>query len=543
MAEKGTIYTVKITDISSDGSGVGNIDGQVIFVPFTAIGDVIEAEVVKVKSSYAIGKLINIIEMSGDRVNPGCVIYKECGGCHLQHIDYDEQINIKKNFIESAMGRIGGFDGIECDEMLRMDSPYRYRNKCIFSIGRGKSGEPVSGFFARGTHDIVESSDCIVSNEISAKINKAVVEYMKECNAEPYDESTHLGLIRRVFIRNARETGEIMTVIAVNGNNIPKREKLIKRLKAVSEKIVSIYININKDRGSMLLGRENKLVYGKESISDKLCGTWFEISPNSFYQINPYMTEKLYNKALEYAQIRDKDKVLDVYCGIGTISLAAAKSAKSVTGIEIVKQAIADAKKNAANNGINNVRFYAESAEKAVPRLIRSGLSPDIVIIDPPRKGSDQKTLQAIVSAEPKRIVYVSCNPATLARDAKYLAENGYTPEKLCGVDMFPHTCHVETVCQLVLRRSPVHINIDVDVEELVQDKRGQATYEQIKAYVMEHSGLKVSSLYIAQIKRKCGIIERENYNKPKSKDMKQLICPPEKEAAIKDALTHFGMI
>lgn len=446
MAEKGKIYTVRITDISSDGNGVGNIDGQVIFVPFTAIGDLVETEAVKVKSSYAVGRLIKIIEPSLDRIEPKCGIYEECGGCHLQHIKYDEQKKIKRNFIESAMQRIGGFDGIKCDEMLSMEEPYRYRNKCIFSIGRGSNGEPVSGFFARGTHSIAESSDCIVGSEINTEINNAILEYMKECNIEPYDEKTHSGLVRRVFIRSAKETGEIMTVVAVNGNNIPKREKLIKKLRAVSSDIVSIYININKEKGSTLLGRENRLIYGREYISDKLCGTWFKISPNSFYQINPYMTEKLYNKALEYAQITDNDKVLDVYCGIGTISLAAAKQAKSVTGIEIVKQAIKDAEENAVSNEIVNARFYAESAEKAVPRLISSGFSPDIVIIDPPRKGSDEKTLKAIISAQPKRIIYVSCNPATLARDVKYLAANGYGPKKICGVDMFPHTCHVETV-------------------------------------------------------------------------------------------------
>lgn len=277
-------------------------------------------------------------------------------------------------------------------------------------------------------------------------IYAAVLEYMSEAAVKPYDEAKHSGLIRRVFIRSAQKTGEIMVVISINGNSIPNRERLIKRLRAACKNIVSIYININKERGNAVLGRENKLIFGKSEISDVLCGISFGISPHSFFQINPYMTEELYGKALELADISADDIVLDVYCGIGTISLAAAKHAGHVTGIEIVDQAIADARRNAENNNISNVKFYAESAEKAVPRLIENGMTPDIVILDPPRKGSDEKTLSAIADAMPKRIVYVSCNPSTLARDAKYLASRGYTPTHTVGVDMFPQTCHVETV-------------------------------------------------------------------------------------------------
>lgn len=446
MVKKNEHSIIEITDISSDGNGVGAIDGFTVFVPMTAIGDKAEIIVVKVLSSYAVGRMMKLIEPSPDRQDAPCPVFKRCGGCHLQHINYKAQLNVKKNFIEAAFRRIGGFAGFECDEIIGMDEPFRYRNKCIFPIGADKSGEIISGFYARRSHDIIPIEDCIAGSELNRHINNAVLEYMRENNISVYDEAKHTGIVRRVFIRSAVTTGETMVVLSVNSDNIPRRERLIKKLRAVSEDIVSIYININKTKTNNVLGRENKLIYGKEVICDTLCGIEFKISPHSFYQINPIMTEKLYGKALELADISKDDTVMDIYCGIGTISLAAAKKAKSVIGVEIVEQAIINAWENAENNGITNAVFYAESAEDAVPRLIDDGIRPDVVILDPPRKGSDTATLNAIVSAAPKRIVYVSCNVSTLARDAKLLAEHGYIPQKCIGVDMFPHTCHVETV-------------------------------------------------------------------------------------------------
>ena len=463
MVEKNKRYIIEITDISSDGNGVGNKDGFAVFVPMTAIGDVCEVLIVKVLSHYAIGRLMEIKTPSPDRVKPECGSYKRCGGCHLQHIDYAAQLRIKKNFVDSAMQRIGGFADFACDEILGMESPKRYRNKCVYPIGTDKAGGIISGFYARRSHDIIEVGDCILGGEINERINAAVLSYMRENNVLPYDEKTHTGLVRRTFIRTSGTTGgagnldmltggltQIMVVISINGDTIPRRERLIKRLRAVSEDIVSIYININKEKNNTVLGRDNKLIYGKAAISDTLCGIRFEISPQSFYQVNPYMTERLYDKALEYAEITPGDTVLDVYCGIGTISLAAAARAKKAVGIEIVRQAIENAKENAKNNGIENAEFFADSAENAVPNLIESGMRPDIVILDPPRKGSDEKTLGAIAAAAPKRIVYVSCNPSTLARDTKYLSTLGFAPVRATAVDMFPHTCHVEAIICLI---------------------------------------------------------------------------------------------
>lgn len=456
MVEKNKHYNIEITDVSSDGNGVGSIDGFTVFVPMTVTGDTVEIVVVKVLSHYAIGRMINIITSSPMRKEPECPVFKRCGGCHLQHIKHENQLEIKRSFIEAAMQRIGGFDGFKCDEIIGMEKPERYRNKCIFPIGMDKSGETVSGFYAKRSHEIIPVTDCMAGAEVNGKIVDAVKEYMAEVNIKPYDEAKHKGLIRRVFVRDGRNSGEIMVVVSVNGKNIPKREVLIKKLRAVSDNIVSIFINVNEKRTNNVLGEENKLIFGKPEIEDTLCGIKFRISPHSFYQINPVMTEKLYGKALEYAEITENDKVLDVYCGIGTISLAASKTAKHVTGIEIVEQAVRDAKKNAENNGITNVEFFADSAENAVPKLIESGMRPDVVIIDPPRKGSDEATLKAIASAEPKRIVYVSCNASTLARDAKFLAELGYIPTKCIGVDMFPQTNHIESVALLVRTDSAI---------------------------------------------------------------------------------------
>ncbi len=543
MVEKNKHYEIEIMGVSSDGNGVGAVDGFTVFVPMTVTGDVCDVVIVKVLSRYAIGRAMEITKASPIRKEPVCPAYKGCGGCHLQHIEYNAQLEIKRGFVDSAMQRIGGFSELYSDAVIGMECPERYRNKCIFPIGVDKVGEVVAGFYRRRSHDIIPVSDCMVSSEINAKIVEAVKEYITECGVSVYDEATKKGLVRRVFIRDGKVSGEIMVVLSVNGMSIPKKDILVGKLLAASDRIVSVYLNVNETHGNTVLGRENKLLYGRSVICDTLMGLEFEISPHSFYQINPEMTEKLYSKALEYAEITDKDTVLDVYCGIGTISLVAAGSAKRVIGIEIVPEAIEDARKNARSNGIENAEFYADSAENAVPRLIEAGLRPDVVILDPPRKGSDEATLKAIAQARPERIVYVSCNVATLARDANYLSELGYAPVKCVGVDMFPNTIHVETVVLLSQLKPDDIIEVDIDLDELdITSSESKATYEEIKAYVLDKYGFKVSSLYIAQIKTKYGIKDGVNYNISK-KGSRVPTCPPDKEQAIADALKYFKMI
>ena len=446
MVKKDEYYTIEITGISSDGNGVGTVDGFTVFVPYTAAGDTAKICIDKVFPRYATGHLKKVITPSHNRQEPPCPMFYECGGCHIQHIKYPAQLDAKRGIIESAFRRIGGFTDFRCDDMVGMTTSERYRNKCIFQIGKDKTGRLIYGFYANKSHSVIPVEDCFTGIKENAILCQALVSYMNENNVSAYDDKTGKGIVKRLFVRKAVTTGEIMTAVSINDGDLPNREKLIKKLVGSDSNIKSIYININKDKRNSGLGRKNILIYGSPEISDTLCGAEFGISPQSFFQINPYMTEKLYNRALEYADISKSDIVLDVYCGIGTISLAAEKKAGHVTGIEVVAQAVSDARKNAERNGINNAEFLSDSAENAVPHLIENGMKPDIVILDPPRKGSDEATLCSIVKAAPKRIVYVSCNPATLARDAKYLAENGYTPVKCTGVDMFPHTNHVETV-------------------------------------------------------------------------------------------------
>lgn len=443
--EKNKEYTVKIEAVSSDGNGVAHIDGFAIFIPQTAEGDEVKILVVKVQKRFAYGKVLEIINPSPMRQEVDCKHYKRCGGCQIRHIKYEAQLEIKKNIIENAMRRIGGFEDFCVDGITGMEKPERYRNKMVFPVGVADD-KNVCGFYAQRSHDIIPLDDCSIGDAINKEINSAVIEYMNENNVSAYDEANHSGIVRRVFTRKSFSTGEIMVVISANTKKLPQSEKLIEKLRKISDKIVSIILNINMKRNNLVITEENITLWGEDRISDTLGGVKFMISPQSFFQVNPVQTEKLYSKALEYAQFDDSMSVMDIYCGIGTISLCSAKRAKSVIGVEIVEKAIVDAKENAEINGITNAEFYADSAENIVPTLIENGETPDVVILDPPRKGSDEATLSAIVKAQPQRIVYVSCNPATLARDARFLADNGYTVTHSHAFDLFPHTTHVETV-------------------------------------------------------------------------------------------------
>lgn len=448
--KKNEIYKIIINDVSSDGNGVGNIDGFVVFVPGTVTGDEAEILIVKVQKSYAYGKVINIIKPSELRRDALCTVFGKCGGCSLMHIKYDYQLKIKRTIINNALKRIGGVEH-EVDEMIGGDSQFRYRNKMIFPVGEDLKGNTVCGFYRGRSHDIIPLEDCYLGDECNAKIIGAVKEYMKECSIKAYSEKHHSGIIRKVFTRKGAISGEIMVVISANADMIPEKDRLVEKLLKVSKKIVSIILNINKKRTNLVLGDKNTVLFGKNTITDTLCGIEYEISPHSFYQINHEQTERLYNKALEYAEIDKNDFVMDIYCGIGTISLSASKKAKRVMGVEIVQQAIEDAKKNAKRNDIENAEFICADAAQLVPKLIEKGIKPDVVILDPPRKGSDNKTLISIASVNPDRIVYISCNPATLARDCSLLREHGYEVRKVCGVDMFANTNHVEC-CVLLCR-------------------------------------------------------------------------------------------
>ncbi len=407
-------------------------------MPQTVPGDEIELLVLKTNKNYGYAKVAEIITPSPLRTNPPCEHFAKCGGCQLMTIEYNTQLEFKKNIVRDALSRLGKID-LEPD-IIGMTYPERYRNKMVFPFAPDGSW----GFYRQRSHDVIPLNDCLLGDKLNTEIMNAISSHIKKHNISVYDENSHKGIMRRAFLRTTEN--EVMVVISANGDSIPKSDELIKSITAISPKISSIILNINKKRTNLVLGDKNVTLWGKDVLSASLCGLSYEISPHSFFQINPVQTEKLYNKAIELAAITENDTVLDVYCGIGTISLTAAKNAKWVIGVEIVPEAIENAKENAKRNGIENAEFYCSAAEDIVPKLLGDDLSPDIVILDPPRKGSDEKTLSAIVTAKPKRIVYVSCNPATLARDAQFLAENGYTPKSVTAVDMFPHTVHVESV-------------------------------------------------------------------------------------------------
>lgn len=443
--EKNKEYEINIEGVTSEGMGVGHVDGFCVFVPSTVAGDIVKALIVKVKTGYAYAKCIQLLKKSDYRQTPICGAFSKCGGCQLMHIKYDEQLKIKKEIIENALKRIGGLD-VDVVQMLGAENELRYRNKMIFPIGCNNNHNKLCGFYRERSHDIIPLDDCFLGDEINAEIIKIVMDFIKKHNITVYNEKAHTGIVRRLFIRKGYYANEVMVVISINAKTLPHCAELANALSALSEQIKSVILNINTKKTNAVLGDKNVVIFGKDTICDYLCSLKYEISPHSFYQINPQQTEKLYNKVIELADIKQSDTVMDLYCGIGTISLCAAKKAKQVIGVEIVEQAILNARKNAKNNKIENAVFYASEAEKIVPKLIKEGNKPNIVILDPPRKGSDEITLGAIIKSAPEKIVYVSCNPATLARDLKFLCNNGYKIITIYGLDLFPQTVHVETV-------------------------------------------------------------------------------------------------
>lgn len=552
---KNDIVTVEITDIGVSGEGIGHVDGYTLFIKDAVIGDVVEAKVMKAKKNYGYARLMKVITPSEYRVEPKCVFARRCGGCQIQEMSYDRQLVFKDQKIRGNLERIGGFTKDQIDTVMQpvvgMEHPFGYRNKAQFPFGTDKEGNPITGFYAGRTHDIIANTDCALGVEQNKEILEIILQYMRENKIKSYDEKTGKGLIRHALIRYGFKTKEIMVCLVVNGKKLPKAERLIEKLIQI-EGMTSITISPNTRRDNVIMGDSYEILWGQGYITDYIGNVKYQISPLSFYQVNPVQTEKLYGLALEYADLKGDETVWDLYCGIGTISLFLAQKAKQVYGVEIVPQAIDDAKENAKINAIDNAEFFVGKAEEVLPEYYAEyerehngeTAHADVIVVDPPRKGCDETLLETIVKMQPEKVVYVSCDSATLARDLKYLCANGYEIKMCRGVDQFPQSVHVETVCLLSKLNAKQHIEVDIHMDELdLTDAEKKATYSEIKEYVLEHTGLKVSSLYIAQVKQKCGIIERENYNKPKSDDAKQPQCPPDKEKAIKEALKHFGMI
>lgn len=553
---KNDIVTVEITDIGMSGEGIGHVDGYTLFIKDAVIGDVVEAKVMKAKKNYGYARLMKVITPSEYRVEPKCAFARRCGGCQIQEMSYDRQLVFKDQKIRGNLERIGGFTKDQIDTVMQpvvgMEHPFGYRNKAQFPFGTDKEGNPITGFYAGRTHDIIANTDCALGVEQNKEILEIILQYMRENKIKSYDEKTGKGLIRHALIRYGFKTKEIMVCLVVNGKKLPKAERLIEKL-IQSEGMTSITISPNTRRDNVIMGDSYEILWGQGYITDYIGNVKYQISPLSFYQVNPVQTEKLYGLALEYADLKGDETVWDLYCGIGTISLFLAQKAKQVYGVEIVPQAIDDAKENAKINAIDNAEFFVGKAEEVLPEYYAEyerehngeTAHADVIVVDPPRKGCDETLLETIVKMQPEKVVYVSCDSATLARDLKYLCANGYEIKMCRGVDQFPQSVHVETV--VLLSKGEVDskkIRVEFSLEDMdMSEFQDGATYTQIKDYVLEHSGLKVSNLYISQIKRKCGIEVGKNYNLPKSEDSRQPQCPPEKEKAIREAFKYFGMI
>ena len=541
---KNDLVTLEIEDCGIDGEGIGKADGFTVFVKDAVIGDTVTAKIIKAKKNYGYGRLMEVLKPSPYRVEPKCEFARQCGGCQLQALSYDQQLVFKTNKVKGHLERIGGFTDIPMEPIIGMDELFHYRNKAQFPVGRNKEGKIVTGFYAGRTHNIIENRDCALGVAENKEVLDRVIAHMEKYGIEPYNEATGKGLVRHVLIRYGYFTKEVMVCLILNGNKLPKEEQLVKSLCEIPG-MTSITINVNKKRSNVILGKEICLLWGQEYITDRIGDISYQISPLSFYQVNPMQTQKLYAKALEYADLHGQETVWDLYCGIGTISLFLAQKAKFVRGVEIVPAAIENAKENAKLNGLENTEFFVGKAEEVLPREYKkNGVYADVIVVDPPRKGCDETLLETMVEMNPERIVYVSCDSATLARDLKYLCERGYELRKVCPVDQFGMTVHVETVVLLSQQKPDDTIEIDLDLDELdATSAELKATYQEIKDYVLKESGLKVSSLYISQVKRKCGIEVGENYNLPKSENARVPQCPKEKEDAIKAALKYYAMI
>ena len=545
--QKNQILTLRIERLSSDGSGVAHSpDGETVFVPGAAPGDEADVRIVKDCKRYAFGILDHLRTPSPDRIPVDCAVAGPCGGCSLRHLDYTAELRAKQENVTDAFRRIGGLD-VPVLNICPSPEADRYRNKVQFPVGLDKNGNPCIGFYAGRTHRIVPCPDCKLQPGVLNDIGNALCRFFAENGIQPYNEETGRGLVRHIFLRRGAHSGQIMVCLVCTRPNLPHADALCTRLREQFADIATILLNVNSKNTNVILGTETHTLYGPGYIEDTLCGVPVQLGPLSFYQVNTLAAERLYGIAAQYAQLTPDDLLLDLYCGMGTIGLSMVDHCRELVGVEIVPEAIESAKSNATRMGdavAAKSCFFCADAGQAATRLAAEGLHPDVVMLDPPRKGCDEATLSAVVRMAPRRVVYVSCNPATAARDAAWLENNGYHAEKVQPVDLFPRTKHCEAVLLLTKLNVERHIEAEVSMDELdVTAAESKATYNEIREHVWEHHQLRVSNLYIAQVKQKYGIIERENYNKPKSENAKQPKCPKEKEDTIVEALRHFQMI
>ena len=542
MLKKNDEIYLTVKSCTVQGSGVCGHDGMTVFVRGAVTGDRVLAHIIKVKKTYAVGIIKKLVQRSPMRAKKFCPIAEKCGGCCFAHIKYESELEIKAQQVADNFKRLGKLD-ITPAPIIPSPSAERYRNKAQYPVGSDGRFATI-GFYAPMTHRIIDCADCLLQPKEFSEITDIFRNWIREKKISVYNEADGSGIIRHIYIRKAVVTGQIMVCIVANSDSIPHAEALIEQLKEI-DGLASVILNINRDKTNVVLGKECKTLFGSDYITDELCGLKFNLSPLSFYQVNHDGAEILYNKAKEYAALTGSETLVDLYCGTGTIGLTMAKDVKSLIGVEIIPQAIENAKENARLNGIDNAEFICADAAQAASTLLERGVKPDIVILDPPRKGCDEALIKTVAEMSPERVVYVSCDSATLARDCQRFAALGYRTLAATPVDMFPHTAHVETVVLLVRKISTKdYVTVEVRPEELeLGSLKTHGTYEEIKSYVLHKHGLKISTLNISQVKRKCGLDVGEAYNKPKKQNSKVPNCTPEKEKAIIDALKHFGMI
>lgn len=449
--QKNETVELVFEDLTHEGSGVGKVNGYPIFVPYALPGEQSLVKVLKVKKNYGYGKLEKIEKESSERVEPPCNVFYQCGGCQLQHMNYSFQLKMKQKQVKDVLRKIGHIEDIPVHPTIGMDDPWRYRNKVQIPVGE-IDGKLATGFYQRRSHHIIKMDTCVIQDEMNDRMVEAVRRIADKYGVKPYDEKSHRGTLRHIMVRTGEQTGDVMVVLVTRTNELPYQKEIINELKQTYPNIKSIVQNINKEKTNVILGRKTNILWGEEYIHDFIGDIKFAISAKSFYQVNPTQTKKLYDKALEYANLSGDETVIDAYCGIGTISLFLAQKAKKVYGVEVVREAIDDAKKNAKLNHMDNVEFFVGEAEKVMPWWKAQGLKPDVIVVDPPRKGCEESLLKTMIEMNPKRIVYVSCNPSTLARDLNILEQAGYHTKEVQPVDMFPQTGHVECVALIELK-------------------------------------------------------------------------------------------
>ena len=533
--EKGSVYTAVIDGYSSEGLGIARVNGAVVFVPHAVRGEEIDLRITKVMKTSCAGEIVKIHNPSPERMEPECPYAGKCGGCAYRHLTYPEELWAKRQRVQDALTRIGGLD-LTVEEILGAKNPEHYRNKSQYPVGADGS----IGFFQARTHKVVPIRRCLIQTEAADRTAQAVGEWMRRYKISAYDETTGKGLVRHVCVRVNRK-GESLCCVVVNGNKVPREPELAAYVTAAVPHTVGVLLNSNTRRGNVVLGDKYRTLFGRNYLMDTLCGLEFKLSMPSFYQVNRDQAEVLYGKALEFAGLTGNETVLDLYCGIGTITLCLAKAAKRVIGAEIVPPAIRDAKENALRNHIENAEFFCGDAADIAAKLEADGLRPDVVTVDPPRKGLAPEVIASVAAMGPEKVVYVSCDPATLGRDVKIFREFGYEAKRAAAVDMFPGTAHVETVVLLSRETNPLTVEVRMEVE--TGEVKEHPTYKRIQEYVQEKYGFKVHTAYIVEVKRMVGLDMHKAPNAVEQKKHEYHPCPPEKVEAIKDALRHFGLI